>query len=152
MKQTTRINGARVVINTNAAGKVTITPANHTEDELQAAQVSALRRHPQFNRTFTFAADMNAERRGPKARAKALKTGMTAGEPDVRLYFGGGRLVSVENKVGNGPLSPAQKGRHTLLRSLGFVVHVMRATTPDEAAAAMLAIVNGELAAMGRAA
>lgn len=77
---------------------------------------------------------------------------MTAGEPDVRLYFGGGRLVSVENKVGNGPLSPSQGPRHAVLRSLGFTVHLLRATTPDEAAEAMLAIVDEELVSVGKVA
>lgn len=152
MKQTTRINGARVIINTSASGKVTVKPALPTEDELQAAQCAALRQHPLFNKQFTFAADMNAERRGPKARSKALRTGMMAGEPDLRLCFSGGRLVYVENKVGNGRMQPSQEPRHALLRRLGFAVHVVRAVTPDEAVAAIMGIVENELTQQTKAA
>lgn len=147
MRQTTRINGRRVVLTTTKAGKVTVKPAAATEDELQEAQCQAMRKHPAFGKAFTFAASLEAERRGPKARAKALRTGMMAGEPDLRLSFSGARLVYVENKVGNARFQPAQEPRHALLRSLGFTVHVIRATAPDHAASAILAIVNTALAA-----
>ncbi len=145
MRQTTRINGARVVLTTSKAGKLTMKPALPTEDDLQAAQVAALRRHPAFNKAFTFAADMNAERRGPKARAKAMRTGMMAGEPDVRLYFSSGRLVLVENKVGKARMQPSQEPRHAVLRRLGFPVHVLRAESEEEAERLMLDIVEDEL-------
>lgn len=159
MRQTTRLGGKRVTIHTSAKGKVTVKPAPHTEDELQEAQVTALRRHPAYAPTereadariasglpaFTFAASLEAERRGPRARSKALRTGMMAGEPDLRLSFSGGRLAYVENKVGNARFQSTQEPRHALLRRLGFVVHVIRATTPDEAVSAILAIVNAAL-------
>lgn len=145
MRQTTRINGARVVLTTSKTGRLSMKPALPTEDDLQAAQVAALRRHPAFNKAFTFAADMNAERRGPKARAKALRTGMMAGEPDIRLSFAGGRTVYVENKVGKARMQPSQEPRHAVLRRLGFVVHVLRAESEEEAERLMLAIVEGEL-------
>jgi hypothetical protein len=145
MRQTTRINGVRQVITTSRTGRVTIKPAAHTEDELQAEQVTAMRRHPAFGKLFTFAADMNAERRGPKARSKAIRTGMMAGEPDLRLAFTGGRLVYVENKVGKARLQDSQEPRHTLLRKLGFTVHVLRAETPDDAASQIIAIIDQNL-------
>lgn len=148
MRQTTRVNGARVIINTSKTGKVTIKPAPPKEDELQAAQCTAMRKHPAYGKRFAFAADMNAERRGPKARALAVRTGMMAGEPDLRLYFTGGRLVLVENKVGNARMQPSQEPRHALLRRLGFTVHVIRAETPDEAVRLLMDIVDAELAAV----
>lgn len=147
MRQTTKINGKRVALTTSAKGKVTVKPAPHTEDELQEAQVTALRRHPAFGKEFTFAASLEAERRGPRARSKALRTGMMAGEPDLRIYTSHGRVLFVENKVGNARFQPTQEPRHALLRALGFTVHVIRATTPDEAVSAILAIVNAALAA-----
>ncbi len=49
--QTVRINGARVKISTKS-GNVTTKPALPLEWELQAAQVSALRRLPQYQRQF----------------------------------------------------------------------------------------------------
>ena len=143
MRQTTRLAGKRVIITTTARG-TTVKPAPHTEDELQEAQCTAMRRHPAYGKLFTFAADMNAERRGPSARAKATRTGMTAGEPDLRLLFMGGRLVYVENKVGKSRFQPSQEPRHAILRKLGFTVHVIRANAPDEAVRAILEIVEGE--------
>lgn len=131
--QTVRINGARVKITTKA-GKVTTKPALPLEWELQAAQVSALCRLPQYRRQFLLAGDMNASKRGPRARAQAIATGMTSGEPDLRIYGEYGRLLLIENKVGQGRLSPAQKDRHAALERLGYTVLVLRAATTTEAA------------------
>lgn len=131
--QITRINGARVKITTKA-GKVTTKPALPLEWELQAAQVSALRRLPQYQREFLLAGDMNASKRGPRAQAQAIATGMTSGEPDLRIYGECGRLLMIENKVGQGRLSPAQKERHAALQRLGYTVLVIRAATTTEAA------------------
>jgi len=131
--QTVCINGARVKITTKA-GKVTTKPAPPLEWELQAAQVASLRRLPQYQRQFLLAGDMNASKRGPRAQAQAIATGMTSGEPDLRIYGEHGRLLMIENKVGQGRLSPAQKDRHAALQRLGYTVLVIRATTTTEAA------------------
>ncbi|MFC5584456.1 VRR-NUC domain-containing protein [Nitratireductor kimnyeongensis] len=164
--QTTRINGKRVRIVTKN-GKVTTSAALPLESDLQAAQVRALRAMPEYVATakdaaqaartgkpaFTFAADQNAARRGPKARSEALRTGMVAGEHDLRIYMAGGRLGLIENKVGNpetgsgGKLSPAQKLRHALLEALGFDRQaVIRAVTEEEAAAQAVTTVRRWLA------
>lgn len=143
--QTVRINGARVKITTKA-GKVTTKPALPLEWELQAAQVSALRRLPQYQREFLLAGDMNASKRGPRAQAQAIATGMTSGEPDLRIYGEYGRLLMIENKVGQGRLSPAQKDRHAALRRLGYTVMVIRAITTTEAAEKAVTAVLGWLA------
>jgi len=143
--QITRINGARVKITTKA-GKVTTKPALPLEWELQAAQVSALRRLPQYQRQFLLAGDMNASKRGPRAQAQAIATGMTSGEPDLRIYGEYGRLLLIENKVGQGRLSPAQKDRHAALQRLGYAVLVIRATTTTEAAERAVTAVLGWLA------
>lgn len=79
----------------------------------------------------------------------ATATGMKAGEPDLRLYFEAGRLVLVELKGENGRLNDAQKERIPLLRGLGFTVHVLFATTEDEAREAIGVIVAAELASPG---
>lgn len=131
--QTVRINGARVKITTRQ-GKVTAKPALPLEWELQAAQVSSLRRLPEYGTRFLLAGDQNAARRGPRAQAQAVATGMTAGEPDLRIYAEQGRLLLIENKVGQGRLSPAQKDRHAALQRLGYTVLVIRATSTTEAA------------------
>lgn len=139
--QVVRINGARVRLVTKD-GRVTQKPAFPLEWELQAAQVRALRAIP----SVLYAGDQNAAKRGPRAQAIALATGMTAGEPDLRIYLPGGRCAFIENKVGNGRLSPAQVDRHAALRKLGHTVEVVRATTCEEAADKAVALVRGWLA------
>lgn len=144
--QTVRINGARVRLTTSASGKVTAKHAAPLEWELQAAQVRALRALPEYGKLFLLAGDQNSAKRGPRAQQQAIAAGMTAGEPDVRIYGSGGRLLLIENKVGNGKLSPAQASRHTALAKLGHHVVVLRATTAEAAAQQAVDLVRGWLA------
>lgn len=143
--QTVRLNGARVIIKTTASGKVTVKPAAVLEWQLQAAQVRALRNLPEYGKRFLLAGDMNAAKRGSIATAQALASGMTAGEPDLRIYGEGGRLLLIENKVGKASLTESQKQRHPALAKIGHPVTVIRATTEDEAAAQAVAFVQGWL-------
>ena len=143
--QTVTIAGQRVRLTTRN-GKVTAKRALPLEADCQAAQVRAMRAMPEYQHQFLLAADMNAERRGPRARQMALATGMTAGEPDLRIYGKGGRLLLIENKVGRGRLSPAQVERHAALERLGHTVTVLRAATTDDAAAQAVQMVRGWLA------
>jgi hypothetical protein len=156
MRQTTTINGERVVLTTTKRGRVTVKPALPQEWELQAAQVRALRAMPEYASTaadvikghgkFTLAGDQNSAKRGPKARMQALAAGMTSGEHDVRIYMAGARLGLIENKVGKARLEPSQEVRHQLLAALGFTRQaVVRATTADEAAEKAVALVRGWL-------
>lgn len=138
--QVVRINGKRVRLVT-CNGRVTAKDAPPLEHELQAAQVRRLR-----GMGVLFAGDQNAAKRGPKAQAIAKATGLAPGEPDLRVYLPGGFCGFIENKVGNGRLSPAQVQRHADLRRLGFVVEVVRATSEDEAADKAEAIVRGWMA------
>jgi hypothetical protein len=143
--QTVRINGARVRLVTKD-GRVQVKPAAMLEEDMQAAMVEALRKMPEHGKQFLFAGDMNAERRGHKARTKALKTGMAAGEPDMRIYGIGGRLLLIENKVGKAPLTASQEARHPALAAIGHPVTVVRATTKEDAAAQAVSLVRGWLA------
>lgn len=146
MRQTTRINGKRAVITTSAkTGRVTVKEALPLEWELQAAQVRALRALPAYGRRFLLAGDMNASKRGPRAQAQDTATGMTSGEPDLRIYADGARLLLIENKVGKARLLPAQVARHAALAKLGHRVEVLRAVTPEDAAAQAVAMVLGFL-------
>lgn len=150
--QTVRINGVRKIISTRD-GKVTTKAALPLEWELQAAQVRALRRLPEYVHTarevlpvtFTLAGDQNAAKRGPKARAEALAAGLTPGEADVRIYLYGGVLRQIENKVGKAKLEPSQITRHPLLDALGFPVVVDRAVTEEDAAEQAVRLVKGWL-------
>ncbi len=145
MRQTTRIKGARVTITTNAAGRTTVKPAPPLEWELQAAQCAALRAMPEYGKRFLFAGDMAAGRRGKKERVIAKATGLVQGEPDLRIYIEDGRLLLIENKAGNGRLSPEQKARHAALGALGHEVVVIRADTCQQAAEAACLAVRGAL-------
>jgi len=150
--QTVRINGVRTIITTRD-GKVTTKVALPLEWELQAAQVRALRRLPEYVHTardvrpgtFTLAGDQNAAKRGPTARAEALAAGLTPGEADVRIYLYGGVLRQIENKVGKAKLEPSQITRHPLLDALGFPVVVVRAVTEEDAAEQAVRLVKGWL-------
>lgn len=140
-RQTVVKDGQRVVIEQrmNAAGevKVTVKGAGELEWKLQAAQVDWMKRHPLYGKGFVFAASMEAGKRGAIAQREAIATGMMAGEPDLRVYIGGAagepRVFFVENKGKDGRLHKEQSDRHYELRSLGFPVHVIKATTTDEA-------------------
>lgn len=142
---TVRINGKRVRLVT-VNGKTTATAAPIEEWLLQAEAVRQLRSLPQFDRPegFTLAADFNS---GKRDAAKAKATGVTAGETDLRVYAAKGRLLLVEYKNAEGRLSTDQVKRHALLRSLGYTVEVIKAVTPEECAAASVALVRGWLAA-----
>jgi len=151
--QTVRINGARVRLTTKD-GRVTMKPAPVEEWLLQAAIVRALRSMPEYAATaagakpgtFTLAGDFNAARRSMREAAKAKATGLTPGEADLRLYIYGGRLALIEVK-GGAAVSKAQRERHALLAALGFTRQaVLRATTPEDAAAQAVALVRGWLA------
>jgi hypothetical protein len=88
---------------------------------------------------FTFAAGLEGVHLRPRQREAMRAQGMTAGEPDLRFYLDRGRLMLIELKADAGTVSRVQKDRHALLRALGFVVHVVRAKTPEEAWAAVWA-------------
>lgn len=146
IRQTVTIGGKRTVVTQRmtAAGNVITTTkqAKALEVDLQAAQVQALRNHPAYGIRFALAGDMNAGERGGKAAEDALRSGMTAGEPDLRLYFDRGRLVLVENKEESYHLSDDQVARHKLLRALGYEVVTIYAATEDLAVRDVLDIVR----------
>lgn len=161
-RQTTvRIGGKRVRIVTQN-GKTVASAAPIEEWRLQAEAVRQLKAMPEYAATaggvrpgtFTFAADFNAGKRNA-TRAKA--TGVMAGEPDLRIYGYGARLLLIEYKNAEGELSVdkvvkgkkrvGQTTRHALLRALGYRVEVIKATTPEQCAAASVALVRGWVAA-----
>lgn len=143
--QIVRINGVRTKLTTRN-GKVTAKPALPKEWELQAAQVRALRKMPEYGKRFLLAGDQNAAKRGPRAQAEAIAAGLTPGEADVRIYLDKGRLRMIENKVGSASLTESQKVRHPALAKLGHDVTVLRAVTEADAAAQAVALVRGWLA------
>ena len=101
----------------------------HLEHDLQVAIVKRLRQLG-----FDVAADMNAAKRSITGAMRAKLAGMTAGEPDLRVYLAGGRIGLIEVKAWGGTLSPMQRIRHAKLTNLGYRVAIVKAKTPDEAA------------------
>lgn len=147
--QTTRINGARVILRTSANGKVTIKPAPVLEWQLQAAQVRALRAMPEYGRQFLLASGMEAGKRGSTATAQAKAAGMTAGNPDLTIYLPDGKVGLIENKVGRASLEASQVARHPALAAIGHPVTVIRATTEEDAARQAVELVRGWLVEHG---
>lgn len=150
--QTTRIKGARVILKTttNAAGetKVTVSQAKPLEWMLQAAQVRALRKLPEYGRRFLLASGMEAGKRGSTATAQAQAAGMTAGNPDLTIYLPGGLVCLIENKVGKAALEPSQVVRHPALAAIGHPVTVIRAVTEEDAARQAVELVRSRLASI----
>lgn len=158
-RQTTRINGQKVILTTTATGKVTIKPAPIDEWILQSAAVRALRAMPEYAAdaetvarntaagipSFTLAGDMNGDNRSRQAAVKATATGIAAGDPDLRLYLPGGRLRLIEYKGAIGRLTDSQRTRHPLLAALGHPVVTLKVSTVEEAAERTVELVSGWL-------
>ncbi|MBO9194343.1 VRR-NUC domain-containing protein [Rhizobium sp. 16-449-1b] len=154
--QTTRINGAKVRLITNSAGKITIKPAPIEEWLLQAAAVRALKAMPEYAATaddvaanttrglpsFTLAGDMNAARRSAREQVKAAATGIAAGDPDLRLYLPNGMLRLIEYKNAEGRLTDSQKERHPLLAALSFPVETVKVSSEEDAASRTVGLVT----------
>lgn len=125
-------------------GRITTAkPAPELEWRLQAAAVSALKAMPGYETLFLLAGDMNA---GKRNAAKAKSNGLTAGEPDLRIYIKGGRLLLLELKAEKTPVSADQVKRHKALTDLGFNVIVIRAADSAEMAAKVCTAVAERLA------
>jgi hypothetical protein len=114
---------------------------NWLEWHLQAAMAQVLGRLERSGLDFTYAADQSglSSSKGQAAIAKAA--GMKEGEPDLRLYLPGPRLVLVEVKRGaraakggrKGRISIEQKFRREKLEALGFEVRTVWPTCPADA-------------------
>ncbi|MDF2809520.1 MAG: hypothetical protein K0S56_551 [Microvirga sp.] len=113
----------------------------------QGAAVTALRRARDKGWPIRIAGDMNAARRSPRERGLAAATGMNAGEPDLRVYITGPRLLLIEYKTKQGEISVDQKQAHAELKALGFEVIVIQAATPEEAAELTVALVAARIPA-----
>tara|TARA_R110000868_G_scaffold40447_1_gene139513 strand:- start:2487 stop:2906 length:420 start_codon:yes stop_codon:yes gene_type:complete len=112
------------------------------EWRLQAAAVKRLKHTPEYLAgRFLFAGDQNAGKRGPQAATIAKATGLAPGDPDMRIYLGGGVLRMIELKRKGGVLTPAQKIRIPALRALGHTVEIVERETEDEMADAIEALV-----------
>lgn len=144
--QTVRIGGKRMRLTTRN-GKVTAKELGEEEWRLQAAAVRSLRAMPEYQKQFLLAGDQAAAKRGPKAQMQALATGLTPGDPDLRLYLPAGRVAFIEYKTTTGRLSPAQKQRHADMERLGHTVEVVAAFSEEECAAKTVALVRQWLAA-----
>lgn len=126
--------------------KATIAPKT-PEWRHQGAAVTALRRKRDAGWPIRIAGDMNAGRRTMREAGLASATGMNAGEPDLRIYIKGPRLLMIEYKTTKGELSVDQKDAHAELKGLGFEVIVIQAATHEEAAELTLALVASRLPA-----
>jgi len=113
---------------------------NWSEDSLTMAAATALRRLEAQGLALSWAHDMNAGERSPAESAKAKAMGLTAGEPDLRIYLMGGRIVHIELKTLKGRTSEAQTVRHARLMALGHEVYLVQVGTPMEAYLQVMAI------------
>lgn len=139
----------KVGVGVGVGAKPTVSQANDNvppEWRCQAAAVRALRSHPDYGRRFLVAGDMNAGKRGPQAQAQAQATGMTPGEPDLRVYLDKGAVRLIEYKLAKGRLSPAQRDRHAAMARIGHRVEVVWAASEADCAAQTVKLVEDWLA------
>ncbi|WP_454650729.1 hypothetical protein [Bradyrhizobium liaoningense] len=118
---------------------------NIPEWRYQAEVIARLHALEDAGLPITCAGDMNRAKRSRRERMEAKVTGLTAGEPDVRVYVTGGFLVSIELKTPKGSRSKDQKDRHKKLTDLGFTVITAKAPTPEELADEVERIVRSYL-------
>jgi hypothetical protein len=78
---------------------------NIPEWRYQAEVIARLHKLEDEGLPIACAGDMNRAKRSRRERMEAKVTGLTAGEPDVRVYVTGGRPISIELKTPNGRLS-----------------------------------------------
>lgn len=105
-----------------------------SERMLQTHVVAELMRLAAAGCPILFAGDMGGNRRTRSEQQWAKATGLVRGEPDLRVYGPGGRILLIEMKTATGALSSHQKARHARFRELGHVVLVLRAESGPEAA------------------
>lgn len=125
-------------------GKTTVTEAAPLEWEMQAASVRRLRGMPEFGDGFLLASDFNA---GKRDAVKAKAMGITAGEPDLRIWLNKARVGLIEYKTATGKVSREQRDRHAAMAELGHTVKVVRAASCEECADETEKMVRGWLAA-----
>lgn len=118
---------------------------NVPEWRYQAEVIARLHALEDAGLPITCAGDMNRAKRTRRERMEAKVTGLTAGEPDVRVFITGGFLLSIELKTPRGSRSKAQKDRHKKLTALGFIVITAKADTPEELADEVERIVRSYL-------
>jgi hypothetical protein len=116
-----------------------------SEKMLQTHACSALLKLILAGHPILFAGDMAGSRRTPAEALWAKNTGLTPGEPDLRVYGPGGRTLFLELKTPDGRLSTAQSARHKALAALGHDVRVLKTETGDEMARAVTIAVLGWL-------
>ncbi|WP_047308805.1 hypothetical protein [Rhodopseudomonas palustris] len=112
----------------------TVIVNNIPEWRYQAAVIARLHKLEDEGLPIACAGDMNRAKRNRRERMEAKVTGLTAGEPDIRVYMPFGLLLSIELKTPKGCRSKDQKERHALLAKLGFIVLTLAAETPEELA------------------
>lgn len=99
-----------------------------SEHELQVAVIQRLRKL-----NVLYAADQNGLRTSKRQGAMAKQAGMMAGEPDIRIYLNGGRIIFIEMKTIRGSISAIQRQRHKALAELGHFVYIIKEPTPLKA-------------------
>lgn len=92
---------------------------------------------------WAVAGGMEQGLRGGASAGRAKAGGLTAGEPDLRVYLTMGRVVFIEYKLMSGSVSDVQERYHEMLRGLGHMVFVVWARSPADAWLQTKEIVEG---------
>ena len=112
-------------------GKIKMPPS--PEWLLQAAMIAEFHKLEASGMALSAVGDMNAGKRSRWSATQAKAMGMTAGEPDIRVYGYPARVLLIEVKTTKGKLSAKQIARHDRLAELGHTVLVVAPTDEDNA-------------------
>jgi hypothetical protein len=107
------------------------------EEHIQAAIIIQLRKH-----NVEFEVGLEGVRLSKSQRAKAKIQGMEPGRCDIKIYLPEERMLHIELKRKGGRVSPEQADWHERLRRLGFTVHVVKASCPQDGIDKVAALVE----------
>jgi hypothetical protein len=93
-------------------------------------------------RKVLHAAGMEGANKGKVGGSLAKLTGQAIGEPDLRIYLSGARVIFFELKTSKGKLSNEQKKRIRELQALGFSVNVIYAPSPYDGWKQIESVIN----------
>lgn len=114
-------------------------------DHIQVAVCNKLRAHPQYKINFDFAARFNEGRKSKMLGMMLKLAGLIPGECDLQIYLPQSRVIHVELKGPDTPVSTAQRTRHKELRTLGHDVYLVRASCPQDGVDQVLGILASHL-------
>lgn len=114
-------------------------------NHIQVAICNTLRKHPEYQSSFDFAARFNEGKKSKMMGMMLKLAGLVPGECDLQIYLSQSRVVHVELKGPDTPTKKTQLDRHKQLRNIGHHVYLVRADCPQSGVDQVMHILNKHL-------